>query len=277
MVHSRLRWVPSRRVHLPAIMSSDLPHSALAAAIRDIALRAGEQIMAVYRTPFEVRAKEDRSPVTEADEAAERLITEELTRLRPRLPVVAEEAVAKGVMPDVTGTPFWLVDPLDGTKEFVSRNGEFTVNIGLIENGRPTIGVVYAPAVGRMFWNSGPGEVFSETNGGAPQKISARRAAKDGFVVVASRSHRDTDTDEYLATLPVKSITSAGSSLKFCLVAAGEADLYPRFGNTNEWDTAAGHAVLAAAGGRVVTRDGAELGYAKPKFKNPGFIAKGRA
>jgi 3'(2'), 5'-bisphosphate nucleotidase len=258
-------------------MSSDLPHSDLAAAIRAIALRAGEQIMTVYRTPFEVRAKDDRSPVTEADDAAERLITEELMRLRPSLPVVAEEAVAKGMMPDVTGTPFWLVDPLDGTKEFVSRNGEFTVNIGLVNDGKPILGVVYAPAVRRMFWSAGPGQVFAERDGGTPSPIVARRAAKDGFVVVASRSHRDHDTDEYLATLQVKNITSAGSSLKFCLLAAGEADLYPRFGPTNEWDTAAGHAVLNAAGGRVVTRDGAELGYAKPKFRNPGFIAKGRA
>ena len=251
-------------------MSSNLPRNALAQSIRRIALRAGDEIMRVYRTPFEVRSKADRSPVTAADEAAEHLIAEELSRLTPSLPVVAEERVAKGDIPDVGTSPYWLVDPLDGTKEFVSRNGEFTVNIGLIENGRPTLGVVFAPAVGRMFWNSGPTEVFAERDGGSPTRIAARRAAPDGYVVVASRSHRDHDTDEYLATLTVKSITSAGSSLKFCLVAAGEADLYPRFGPTNEWDTAAGHAVLAAAGGRVVTRDGEELTYAKPKFRNPG-------
>lgn len=257
-------------------MRSNLPHNAFAQAIRRIALRAGEEIMRVYQTPFEVRSKEDRSPVTGADEAAEQLIAEELRHLSPSLPVVAEEAVAKGNVPDVGSGPYWLVDPLDGTKEFVSRNGEFTVNIGLVENARPTIGVVYAPAVGRLFWNSSVGEAFAERDGGAPTRISARKAAPDGYVVVASRSHRDHDTDEYLATLKVKSITSAGSSLKFCLVAAGEADLYPRFGPTNEWDTAAGHAVLLAAGGRVVTREGDELMYAKPKFRNPGFIAKGR-
>ncbi len=257
-------------------MSSKLPHTALAQAVRAIALRAGDEIMRVYRTPFEVRSKEDRSPVTAADEAAEQLITEELSRLSPRLPVVAEESVAKGNIPHVGDSPFWLVDPLDGTKEFVSRNGEFTVNIGLIENAKPTLGVVFAPAVGRMFWSAGPGQVFAERDGSSATPIAARRAAADGFVVVASRSHRDSDTDEYLSTVKVKSITSAGSSLKFCLVAAGEADLYPRFGTTNEWDTAAGHAVLSAAGGRVVTRDGADLAYAKPTFRNPGFVAKGK-
>ncbi|MBM3506839.1 MAG: 3'(2'),5'-bisphosphate nucleotidase CysQ [Alphaproteobacteria bacterium] len=258
-------------------MNSDLPHSALAAAIRDIALAAGEKITAFYRTQFEVRSKADRSPVTEADEAAEQFIAAELGKLSPRLPVVAEESVAMGNIPEVGTKPFWLVDPLDGTKEFISRNGEFTVNIGLVEDGKPTLGVVYAPAVGRLFWSAGAGRAFAERDGGAATPISARRPAADGVVVVASRSHRDPEEDSYLATLRVKSLTSAGSSLKFCLVAAGEADLYPRFGTTNEWDTAAGHAVLAAAGGTVVTRDGAVLGYAKPRFKNPGFIAKGRA
>lgn len=257
-------------------MSHPLPRAALAAAIRDIALRAGAEIMAVYGTAFEVRSKDDRSPVTAADEAAEHLITAALLLLTPRLPVVAEESVAKGVIPDVGRGPFWLVDPLDGTKEFVSRNGEFTVNIGLVENGKPTLGVVYAPAVKRLFWCEGQGQAFAEQSGAAAKPIAARKPAADGMVVVASRSHRDPETDSYLDTVNVKSITSAGSSLKFCLMAAGEADLYPRFGPTNEWDTAAGHAILAAAGGRVVTREGVDLGYAKPKFRNPGFIAKGR-
>lgn len=257
-------------------MSSTLPPSAaLATAVRDIVVRAGAQIMAIYRTPFEVRSKADRSPVTEADEAAERLIAAALTQLSPSLPVVGEEGVAQGNVPDISRGAFWLVDPLDGTKEFISRNGEFTVNVGLIENGRPTLGVVYAPAVDRLFWSEGPGRAFTQKDGKAVQ-IAARAKPADGYVVVASRSHSSSDEDEYLKTLPVKSVTSAGSSLKFCLVAAGEADLYPRFGNTNKWDTAAGHAILNAAGGKVVTRDGAELGYAKPTFKNPGFIAKGR-
>jgi 3'(2'), 5'-bisphosphate nucleotidase len=256
-------------------MSNKLSHNMLAAAVRDIVLRAGEEIMTIYRTPFEVRSKSDRSPVTEADEAAEQLIAAALTKLSPSFPVVGEEGVAQGHVPDVSSGTFWLVDPLDGTKEFVSRNGEFTVNVGLIENGRPTLGVVYAPAVDRLFWSEGPGHAFTQTNG-RPVPITARVKPADGYVVVASRSHSLPEEDEYLKTVPVKSVTSAGSSLKFCLVAAGEADLYPRFGNTNEWDTAAGHAILAAAGGKVVTRDGVELAYAKPNFKNPGFIAKGR-
>ena len=256
-------------------MSRTLSHSALAAAVRDIVLRAGEQIMTVYRTPFEVRTKADRSPVTEADEAAERLIAAALTKLSPSLPVVGEEGVAQGNIPDVSGGAFWLVDPLDGTKEFISRNGEFTVNVGLIENGRPTLGVVYAPAVDRLFWSEGPGRAFTQKDG-KPVQIAARNKPADGYGVVASRSHSSSDEDAYLKTLPVKSVTSAGSSLKFCLVAAGEADLYPRFGTTNEWDTAAGHAILNAAGGTVVTREGGELGYAKPTFKNPGYIAYGR-
>lgn len=255
-------------------MTADLPLAAFAIAVRQIVLDAGDRIMEVYRSDFAVQAKADRSPVTAADEAAEAYIIGELERLSPQLPVVAEESVAKGRIPSVGSRPFWLVDPLDGTKEFVSRNGEFTVNVGLIAAGKPVLGAVYAPAVNRLFWTAG--DVAWAEEGGAPRrKVTARVPATDGMVVVASRSHRDPDTDEYLAGIQVKSITSAGSSLKFCLVAAGEADLYPRFGTTNEWDTAAGHAVLSAAGGRVVTRDGADLGYAKPAFKNPGFIAKG--
>ena len=277
MFHSaaRGRAASARFMPLPSPTVRTLPHSTLASAVRDIVMRAGDIIMDIYRTPFEVRSKADRSPVTEADEAAERLIAQALARLQPSLPVVGEEGVAQGHVPDVSRGAFWLVDPLDGTKEFISRNGEFTVNVGLIEGGRPTLGVVYAPAVGRMFWSEGPARAFTLKNG-APVAITARTRPADGYVVVASRSHRDPEEAAYLDTLPVKSVTSAGSSLKFCLVAAGEADLYPRFGPTNEWDTAAGHAILTAAGGRVVTRDGATLGYAKPNFRNPGFIAKGR-
>jgi len=188
---------------------------------------------------------------------------------------VAEESVAAGHIPDISGGRYWLVDPLDGTKEFINRNGEFTVNIGLIEDRRPVMGVVFAPARERLFYAAGPGQAFAEEGGSPARPIGVRAAAEDGLTVVASRSHRDAKTDEYLEQFEVKELKSAGSSLKFCLVAAGEADLYPRLGRTMEWDTAAGHAVLRAAGGRVETLDGEEFLYGKPGFENTFFVARG--
>ncbi len=248
-------------------------------ALRRIAMAAGSEILAIYKRDFAVRAKEDASPVTEADEAAERLILAELAQLSPDMPAVAEESVAAGNVPAPLGNRFWLVDPLDGTKEFINRNGEFTVNIALVEGGRPVMGVVYAPAIGRMFCGTvGVGATMQRVEDGEldePSPIAVREPAADGLVVVASRSHRDAKTDEYLAQYQVRELTSAGSSLKFCLVAAGEADLYPRLGRTMEWDTAAGHAILAAAGGSVETLDGAPLSYGKPGFENPFFVARG--
>ena len=234
-----------------------------------LAREAGRAIMAVYATPFEARAKADHSPVTAADEAAEQLIVAGLTRLTPEIPIVAEEAVAAGRAPTRLGARFWLVDPLDGTREFIARNGEFTVNIALIEGGRPTLGVVLAPAIDALYWSDGRQAFRGET------PIRARSPATDGLVVLASRSHRTPETDAYIAALKVKSLASAGSSLKFCQLAAGEADLYPRHGRTMEWDTAAGDAVLRAAGGSVTTLDGHALVYGKPGFENPHFIARG--
>jgi 3'(2'), 5'-bisphosphate nucleotidase len=253
----------------------DLTPSRLTGAIREFALEAGAAIMTIYRSDFEARAKADSSPVTEADEEAERLIVRALEELTPEIPIVAEESVSAGRVPDVSGGRFWLVDPLDGTKEFISRNGEFTVNIALIEDRAPTLGVVYCPARELMFHASGPGQAVCEQGGAEARPIQAR-APDDGLVVMVSRSHRDARTDEFLADFEVRSTAEAGSSLKFCLVAAGEADLYPRLGRTMEWDTAAGHAVLAAAGGSVRTLEGHELGYAKPGFENPFFVARGR-
>ena len=247
----------------------------LALELRDIALVAGAAIMEIYDSDFEVRAKDDRSPVTDADERAEHIIVPRLMELTPDIPVVAEEAVAAGNVPDIGGGTFWLVDPLDGTREFISRNGEFTVNIGLIENGHPTLGVVYVPARQRLFYASGRGAAYLEIEGDAAQSIATRVPSPDGLVAVASRSHRDARTDLFLDALPIKDFTAAGSSLKFCLVAAGEADIYPRFGRTMEWDTAAGHAVLAAAGGSVHTIDGDDLLYGKKGFENPFFVARG--
>jgi 3'(2'), 5'-bisphosphate nucleotidase len=194
------------------------------------------------------------------------------------VPVISEEAASAGRIPEVSDS-FFLVDPLDGTKEFISRNGEFTVNIALIDKGVPVAGVVYAPALKRIFWGElGKGAAEGRIDGdvaGQWKGLGVRALPADGAVVVASRSHRDAATDDYLRNVKVKSLCSAGSSLKFCLVAAAEADLYPRFGRTMEWDTAAGHAVLLAAGGTVRTVEGPDLTYGKRArgFDNPGFIA----
>lgn len=244
--------------------------------LMDLARAAGEAIMVVYRRPvIEVRGKADASPVTEADEQAEAIILAGLAVLDPATPVVSEEAAAAGHTPQV-GTRFWLVDPLDGTKEFIGRNGEFTVNIALVEAGRPVLGVVWAPAIGRMF-AGGLGLGAFTVSAGVRHAIGCRSIPAQGLTVVASRSHHDAGAlDAFLAGRPVASLTQAGSSLKLCLVATGEADLYPRFGRTMEWDIAAGHAVLAAAGGRVISLpDGEELRYGKPGFENPDFCAQG--
>src|SRR6201996_2354568 len=239
-----------------------------------IARRAGEVVMRHYEAGCEARVKSDRSPVTDADEEAEKLILAELARAFPDVPVVAEEAAAAGKVVEA-GRHFFLVDPVDGTKEFVKRGGEFTVNIGEIVNGEPVAGVVLAPAIGRLFVGK-TGEGAFEISGGATRAISARVPAADGLVAVSSRSHPDPKTDELLKTLTIKGHTNAGSSLKFCLVAAGEADIYPRAGQTMEWDTGAGHAVLKAAGGKVTTWDGTPFRYGKPGFLNGPFIARGK-
>lgn len=239
-----------------------------------IARAAGDAILEVYATDFAVRDKADASPVTEADDRAEGRIVAALATLTPDVPVVSEEAAARGKAPSV-GTCFWLVDPLDGTKEFVSRNGEFTVNIALVENGEPTLGVVLAPALGRLFGGARGLGAFAE-EARRRRAIACRLPPAAGLTVVSSRSHGDRGALEaFLAGRRVASSAYAGSSLKFCLIAAGEADLYPRLGRTMEWDTAAGHAVLAAAGGRVTELDGKALRYSKPQFANPHFIAMG--
>lgn len=236
---------------------------------------ASAVVMAVYATDFAVRGKDDASPVTEADEKAEAVILRGLAALAPGVPVVAEEAVAAGNVPDVAGC-FWLVDPLDGTKEFVSRNGEFTVNVALIENGQPVLGVVAAPALGRLFAGVVGVGAWVEQDG-QRRPVRCRAVPAEGLTVVASRSHGDAAAlDAFLAGRQVASLANAGSSLKLCLVAEGAADLYPRLGRTMEWDIAAGHAVLAAAGGRVRrVDDGSPLAYGKPGFENPHFAASG--
>ncbi|MEK7246699.1 MAG: 3'(2'),5'-bisphosphate nucleotidase CysQ, partial [Pseudomonadota bacterium] len=224
---------------------------------------------------FAVERKADSSPVTAADRAAEALITGAIrAEIADAFPVVAEEAFAQGNIPATTGGPFWLVDPLDGTKEFVARNGEFTVNIALIENGQAVAGVIHAPAVELTYWG-GPMGSFRAKGSGAPEPISCRPAPAQGSVATISRHHSTPEVDAYLDRLGVAERIITGSSLKFCRIAEGAADVYPRFGRTMEWDTAAGHAVLRFAGGRIVDREGAELAYGKPGFANPHFIAQG--
>ena len=239
-----------------------------------IARSAGDVVLEVYGAAFTVHEKADGSPVTEADERAESRILTGLAALTPHVPVVSEEAHSRGRVPHIDGR-FWLADPLDGTREFIDRTGEFTVNIALIEDGEPSLGVVLAPASRRLFGGARGVGAFAELDG-KRRSISCRRPPADGLTVVSSRSHGDLAAlTAFLAGRRVASSAYAGSSLKFCLVAAGEADLYPRLGRTMEWDTAAGHAVLAAAGGRVARLDGEELTYAKPDFSNPHFVAMG--
>ena len=235
---------------------------------------AGDVILSVYATDFSVHRKDDSSPVTIADEQAETLILSALASLTPDIPVVAEEAATAGNIPRL-GKCFWLVDPLDGTKEFINRNGEFTVNIALIEAGQPVLGVVLAPALGRLFAGRAGHGAFLEQDL-VRNPIHCRVPPAEGLTVVASRSHGDAAALEtFLAGRKVATLKNAGSSLKFCLVAAGEADIYPRLGRTMEWDTAAGHAILNAAGGRVTDMSGPPLVYGKDNFSNPHFIAWG--
>jgi len=250
----------------------------LTALMRTLALQAGARIMEIYQADdFEIRAKSDDSPVTAADEAADALISAGLREAFPDIPLITEEQAASHGQAAQT---FLIVDPLDGTKEFVQRRGDFTVNIAYVQNGVPLHGVVYAPAKGRLFYTTadgrsveehGPfGEVPGETVPIGVNPIPDNR----GLMVVASKSHRDAATDDYIAQYAVRDMTSAGSSLKFCLVATGEADLYPRLGRTMERDTAAGDAVLRGAGGEVVRFDDhTPLTYGKPGFENPFFIA----
>jgi 3'(2'), 5'-bisphosphate nucleotidase len=240
------------------------------------AVAAGEAIMKIYASDFEIYQKTDKTPVTEADLAAERIIVEVLSDAFPQIPIASEELVDRGGLPPASER-FWVVDPLDGTKEFIARNGEFAVLIALVEHGRPVLGIVHGPAVGLTYAACGPGTATRQVKGGPAEPIRARAPAQDGLVIVHSRSHENSRRlGEYLQNYNVKQRVSCGSALKFGLIAAGEGDLYPRFGTTMEWDTAAGQAVLEAAGGRVDTMDGAPLAYGKPGLKNDGFLAWGR-
>ena len=243
-------------------------------SLASIAREAGELILEVYARDFAVSGKQDNSPVTEADERAERQIVAALQLLSPQIPIVAEEAVAAGRVPAI-GPLFWLVDPLDGTKEFVSRNGEFTVNIALVADGMPVLGVVFAPALGQLFAGDVAAGAWLEVDGGR-RPIHCRQVPEAGLTVLGSRSHGDAAAlDAFLAGKRVAALVSAGSSLKLCRIAAGDADMYPRLGRTMEWDIAAGQAVLVAAGGTVCDLHGTALRYGKHGFENPHFVANG--
>ncbi|KPQ18274.1 MAG: 3'(2'), 5'-bisphosphate nucleotidase CysQ [Rhodobacteraceae bacterium HLUCCO18] len=255
-----------------------MDYNALMVELRRSALLAGDRIMEVYEADdFEVRAKSDDSPVTVADEAADALISERLRAAFPDIALVTEEQAGSHA---IEARTFLIVDPLDGTKEFVQRRGDFTVNIALVEDAVPTRGVVYAPAKGRLFYTTADGESveeigpFDAETPGDAKPIHVRTPDNGALFVVASKSHRDAATDAYIAKYGVADLKSAGSSLKFCLVATGEADLYPRLGRTMEWDTAAGDAVLRGAGGTVVRFDDhAPFDYGKAGFANGFFIA----
>ena len=249
-----------------------------------LALAAGRRVMEIFHGAWAVEHKADASPVTEADRESERIILAGLQEAFPDIPCVAEEQCAAGIAPERLGEAFFLVDPLDGTSEFVNRRADFTVNIALVRNGVPEIGVVYAPCSGRFF-SGRPGSAealqIDDYRITGRRQIHAREAAAP-FAIVASRSHLTPETEAYIRQLETAEIVSIGSSLKFCLIAAGEADLYPRFGPTMEWDTAAGDAVLRAVGGLTIAPGGAPLAYGKrgraglKDFLNPSFVSFGR-
>lgn len=250
----------------------------LCTEMRRLALKAGRAIMEVYgQDDFEVKTKSDDSPVTIADETADKIIYAGLSKAFPKAVIVTEE---QSDTHKIQADTFLIVDPLDGTKEFIHRRGDFTVNIAYVENGMPVMGVVYAPAKDRLFITNEQGKSFEEMGPFQDDMVGERKAIavnapdQDGLIVVASKSHRDQATDDYINKYNVADMRSAGSSLKFCLVATGEADIYPRLGRTMEWDTAAGQAILQGAGGKVVRFDNHEpLSYGKNIYENPFFIA----
>ena len=250
---------------------------ALIPELTALARKASIAILDIYNAGFDVRNKADRSPVTEADDISERIILAGLTTLTPGIPAYGEEAVSRGeAKAENLPARFWLVDPLDGTREFVARNGEFAICIGLVVERRPALGVLHAPALDVTWSAAGAGSAMVSRRGAAPAPIRARRLPASGGVVVRSRSHGDNSAVEAIAAeRGIHQTHIQGSAIKFGLLAEGSADLYPRFGNTMEWDTCAGHAILEAAGGRVETITGGPLLYGKPGFRNGDFVASG--
>jgi 3'(2'), 5'-bisphosphate nucleotidase len=246
----------------------------------DAALEAGREIEAIYGAGCAIETKQDGSPVTEADRRAEAIILARLGAAYPDIPVLAEEEVCEGRIPDV-GLRFFCVDPLDGTKGFVQRNGEFTVNIALVDHHEPVAGVVYAPDSHLLYFGAKGEGAFRARDGGAPEPIRTRERPASGLTAIGSRNHHAPGTEEKNARLGIVEYLPSGSSLKFCMLAEGSADVYPRYGRTMEWDTAAGQAILEAAGGRVLALEGVKevgplhYGKADQDFENPHFIAWG--
>jgi 3'(2'), 5'-bisphosphate nucleotidase len=241
-----------------------------------IARAAGEAVLEVYGTEFRVQLKDDRSPLTEADRVSHRIIGERLRELDETLPVLSEESAPEDVALRRSWTRYWLVDPLDGTKEFLKRNGEFTVNIALVDAGRAVLGVVLAPVLARLYYGAVGHGAWRADRGGEPQPIRVRKSAASPLRVVGSRSHGDGELADYVAALGPHELKPMGSSLKICLIAEGSADIYPRLGPTSEWDTAAAQAILESAGGRMIDRAGEPLRYnTKDDLLNPHFLAFG--
>ncbi len=246
-----------------------------------IARRAGDEILAIYQREFTIQEKEDRSPLTEADERANTVILDGLRQNYPDIPFITEESKAQPYAERKNWEQFWLIDPLDGTKEFIKKNGEFTVNIALVEGGVPTLGVVFQPAADRLFYGKRGQGAFKIDQGGPPEKLTggAHFSAQNPVRVVASRSHMSPETEQFVEELRAQgkeiALTSSGSSLKLCLVAEGAADVYPRFAPTMEWDTGAAHAVCLEAGRQVLNRESGEsLRYNKENLLNPWFIVE---
>ena len=253
---------------------SQIDYSALVKALIAPVQHAGSVIMDIYQSNLSAETKADGSPVTKADHAAEAILLSEIATLVPSIQIISEENATSHNL--AASQEFFLVDPLDGTKEFIKAcgDGAFTVNIGLIRNAEPVMGIVFAPALDRLFFGSLGNGAF-EISGGICRQIRVRTPPAEGLVAVASASHRDAQTNQWLERRGIINSIAIGSSLKFCLIAAGEADLYPRFGPTMEWDTAAGDAVLRAAGGRVMAEDGKPFPYGKAGYRNQPFFAAG--
>lgn len=257
-------------------MSETLDLKALCEQCVEIAREAGEKILEVYNSEYSIQEKDDKSPLTDADLAAHNIIVKRLSTLTPDIPVLSEESAKLPFEERQSWTTYWLVDPLDGTREFIKRNGEFTVNIALIQNHKSIIGVIHVPVLDVDYFGWKHGGSFKIENRGESKTISVRKQAGEKLVVAGSRSHGSEQMQAYMKNLGDSDLLSMGSSLKFCLVAEGRADLYPRLGLTSEWDTAAAHCIVEQAGGYVTKTDMSPLDYnTKDSLLNPFFFVFG--
>jgi 3'(2'), 5'-bisphosphate nucleotidase len=271
---TRILYTPQPAVNSPDLLPM-IPKSLIKPVVA-LSVDAGRSILAVYETNFEVAHKADESPLTKADMASTQCILQGLRALTPDLPIITEEAGLAPFEVRRGWSRYWLIDPLDGTKEFVSRNGEFTVNIALIENGKPILGVVHVPVTGKTYIGCKGAGAEVQQHGGQTEALRVASASGNPVRVVGSRSHRGASLDAFLAALDSYEMHPMGSSLKFCVIAEGRADVYPRLGPTSEWDTAAAQAVVEQAGGQVLRLDGKPLNYnGKDDILNPHFLVAG--